>query len=98
MKSQWKGLLSGNHTSKSRNKPITGAFKEAGIIEPYGSGIMRVRKMCKEHGVREPDFNEMADGFQVVLYNEKLAGMKNVLCQKKPPKLFLDRINRIFRN
>ena len=65
-------LLSGNYTSKSRNKLIAKAFKEAGIIERYGSGIMRVRKICKEYGVKEPDFNEIFNGFQVILYNEKL--------------------------
>ena len=65
-------LLSGNYTSKSRNKLIAKAFKETGIIERYGSGIMRVRKIFREYGVKEPDFNEIANGFQVVLYNERL--------------------------
>ena len=40
------------------------------MIERYGSG-MRVRKICKEYGVKEPDFNEIFDGFQVILHNEK---------------------------
>ena len=65
-------LLSGNYISRSRNKLIARAFKEAGIIERYGSGIMRVRKICKEYGVKEPDFNEISNGFQVILYNEKV--------------------------
>ena len=64
-------LLSGKYTSRSRNKLIAKVFKEAGIIERYGSGIMRVRKICKEYGVKEPDFNEIFNGFQVILYNEK---------------------------
>ncbi|MCL2844381.1 MAG: putative DNA binding domain-containing protein [Chitinivibrionia bacterium] len=63
-------LLSGNYTSKSRNKLIAKTFKEIGMIERYGSGIMRVRKICREYGVKEPDFYEMTGGFQVVLYNE----------------------------
>jgi predicted HTH transcriptional regulator len=66
-------LLSGNYVSKSRNKLIAKAFKEVGIIERYGSGIVRVRKICREYGVKEPDFNEIAGGFQVILYNEKIA-------------------------
>ena len=65
-------LLSGKYTSKSRNKLIAKAFKEAEIIERYGSGIMRVRKICKEYGVKEPEFTEIADGFQVILYNERV--------------------------
>ena len=62
-------LLSGNYTSRSRNKLIAKAFKEVGMIERYGSGIMRVCKICKEYGVKEPDFNEISNGFQVVLYS-----------------------------
>jgi ATP-dependent DNA helicase RecG len=65
-------LSSGNYTSKSRNKLIAKAFKEIGMIERYGSGIMRIRKICREYGVKEPDFMEIANGFQVVLYNAKL--------------------------
>jgi ATP-dependent DNA helicase RecG len=71
-------LLSGNYISKSRNKLIAKAFKEAGIIERYGSGIIRVRKICKEFGVKEPDFNEISNGFQVILYNEKIVDSDNV--------------------
>ncbi|MDR1632104.1 MAG: HTH domain-containing protein [Dysgonamonadaceae bacterium] len=71
-------LLSGNYTSKSRNKLIARAFKETGIIERYGSGIMRVRKICKEYGVREPDFIEISNGFQVILYNEKVVDTKKL--------------------
>ena len=48
----------------------TGRFLSCDI-ERYGSGIIRVRKICKEYGIKEPDFNELANGFQVVLYNEK---------------------------
>jgi ATP-dependent DNA helicase RecG len=71
-------LLSGNYASKSRNKLIAGAFKEAGIIERYGSGIMRVRKICKDYGIKEPDFSEIFNGFQVILYNEKIDVTDNV--------------------
>jgi len=65
-------LLSGNYVSKSRNKLIARAFKAANVIERYGSGIMRIRKICKDYGVKEPDFEEISNGFQVVLYNEKI--------------------------
>jgi ATP-dependent DNA helicase RecG len=65
-------LLSGNYVSKSRNKLIAKAFKEAGVIERYGSGIIRVCKICREYGVKKPDFYEISNGFQVILYNEKV--------------------------
>ena len=66
-------LLSGNYTSKSRNKLIARSFKEIGMIERYGSGIMRVYKICKDYGLKEPVFSEVFNGFQVVLYNKKAA-------------------------
>lgn len=62
--------MSGNYTSKSCNKLIAKIFKEAGLIERYGSGIMLVRKICKEYGVVEPSFGEMANGFKVTLFKE----------------------------
>ena len=65
-------LLSGNYTSKSRNKLIARAFKEMGLIERYGSGIARIRNICAEYGVIEPTFKEIAQGFQVVLFKEKI--------------------------
>jgi len=71
-------LLSGSYISRARNKLIARAFKEADIIERYGSGIIRVRKICKEYGVKEPDFNEISNGFQVILYNEKIVDEKDV--------------------
>ena len=64
-------LLTGNYTSKSRNKLIAKIFKEAGLIERYGSGIMRVRKICKDYGIIEPQFSEISNGFMVTLYKEK---------------------------
>ena len=65
-------LLSGNYTSKSRNKLIAKAFKEVGLIERFGSGIFRIQKLCREYGIVEPVFKEVSSGFQVVLYKEKL--------------------------
>ena len=65
-------LISGNYTSQSRNKLIARAFKEMGVIERYGSGIMRICQMCKDYGVKAPKFYEVGNGFQVVLFNERI--------------------------
>ena len=74
-------LKSGNYTSKSRNKLIAKAFKEAGLIERFGSGIYRIQQICKDYGVIEPVFEEIANGFQAVLFNEKL-NTKNKVTEK----------------
>ena len=63
-----KDLLSDNYTSQTRNKLIAKAFKEAGLIERYGSGIKRILTICKAYGVKEPMFEEVAQGFKVTLF------------------------------
>lgn len=63
-------LLTGNYSSKTRNKLLAKAFKESGLIEQYGSGIMRIRRICKEYGLNDPLFQEMQEGFKVTLFKE----------------------------
>jgi ATP-dependent DNA helicase RecG len=60
-------LLSGNYTSQSRNKLIAKAFKEVGLIERYGSGIQRILKIVEEYGGIEITFEEVFNGFRVIL-------------------------------
>ncbi|MCF6356316.1 MAG: DeoR family transcriptional regulator [Draconibacterium sp.] len=64
-------LLSGNYNSKTRNKLIANAFKEVGLIERYGSGIARISNICKDYGIVPPVFEEIIDGFRVVLFKQK---------------------------
>lgn len=45
-------------------------FKECGFIEKYGSGISRIKLLCKEHGLPKPVFREMQKGFKVIVYKE----------------------------
>jgi ATP-dependent DNA helicase RecG len=61
-------LLTGNYSSKTRNKLIAKAFKASGLIEQYGSGIMRIRRICKDYGLKDPLFQEMQQGFKVTLF------------------------------
>ncbi|PHS40056.1 MAG: hypothetical protein COB07_04890 [Sulfurovum sp.] len=46
-------------------------FKECGLIEKYGSGIDRIKRLCKEHRLPEPKFEEIQKGFRVTIYKEK---------------------------
>ncbi len=50
---------------------IARAFKEAGIIVRYGSGIKRIKSECLTHGGVSPKFEEFVHGFRVTLYKEK---------------------------
>jgi len=72
-------LLSGNYSSKTRNKLIAKAFKEIGLIERYGSGISRIRKICREYGIKEPRLEEILNGFKVTLFKEKIVANDNVV-------------------
>jgi ATP-dependent DNA helicase RecG len=65
-------LLSGNYTSKTRNKLIAKAFKEVGLIERYGTGIKRIIDICANYGTIPPKIEELPKGFRVTLFKEKL--------------------------
>jgi len=64
-------LKGNNYVSKTRNKLIALMFKECGLIEKYGSGIDRIKRLCKEHRLPEPKFEEIQKGFRVTVYKEK---------------------------
>jgi ATP-dependent DNA helicase RecG len=61
-------ILSGKMASNPRNKQIASIFKEAGIIEKYGSGIKRVRQSMAEAGALTPVFEIIAQNFKVTLF------------------------------
>lgn len=53
--------------SKLRNRTIGRVFKELGYIEQWGSGIQRVIEECKQAGLPEPVFQELAFRFRVTV-------------------------------
>lgn len=61
-------ILSGKLASNPRNKQIASIFKEAGIIEKYGSGIKRVRQVMAISDSAEPIFEMIAGYFKVTLF------------------------------
>ena len=63
-------LQSGNYMSHVRNKKTAAIFKEAGIIEQYGSGISRVIKTLVTYGLRPPMFENFQHGFRVTVYSK----------------------------
>ena len=61
-------LISSNYTSSIRNKQIATIFKDAGLIERYGSGIKRVLESFALYGLQPPLFEELQEGFRVTVY------------------------------
>jgi ATP-dependent DNA helicase RecG len=65
-------LLSDKYTPKSRNKLINLIFKEAGLVEKYGSGIRRVVRDCRKHGKCKVEFFNEQHGFKVIVSKKNL--------------------------
>lgn len=70
-------LLAGDYVSIIRNRKIADMFKEAGLIEKYGTGIRRILQGVAEYGLPSPHFEEIAGGFRVTVYcREPEAGIR----------------------
>ena len=48
---------------------IASTFKEAQLIEKYGSGIKRIQEGFMNYGLPEPTFEEFQGGFRVTVYS-----------------------------
>jgi ATP-dependent DNA helicase RecG len=65
-------IKSGNYRSYPRNLQIASIFKEAGLIEKYGSGIKRVIQEFKDYGLPGPVFEETQGGISVTIFNNMI--------------------------
>ena len=61
-------LLADDYVSFPRNLQIAKVFKEIGLIERYGTGIKRVRQLFLNHGLRQPEFKIVQEGFFVRVF------------------------------
>ena len=61
-------LMQGNYTSQARNRKIAAMFKEAGLIEKYGSGIQRIQNNFLQYGLNVPAFENFQHGFKVTVF------------------------------
>ncbi|GAF97446.1 unnamed protein product, partial [marine sediment metagenome] len=85
-----KQLIKGDYNPVIRNKQIASVFKEAGIIEKYGSGIKRVIETFKEYNLPQPIFQEIQDGFMVKVFKttQKMKPYEQILwLLEKNPKM-----------
>jgi ATP-dependent DNA helicase RecG len=57
--------LKKQHISAQRNKLISDIIYKRGLVEKWGTGTLTMIKLCKEHGVSEPAFEEYSGGFSV---------------------------------
>jgi len=60
-------------TSRVRNRALARVFRELGLIEQWGSGIVRMREACASAGLPEPLLEEIGTHFRVTLFGEQAA-------------------------
>ena len=60
-------ILSDNYISSPRNPRLAELFKDAGLIEKYGSGIKRIMDACKMHGGVTASFEDHGTWFKVIV-------------------------------
>jgi ATP-dependent DNA helicase RecG len=94
-------LLSGEYISRARNKRIASLFKEAGLIEQYGSGIKRIIYAFNEYDLPTPTFENIQYGFRVTVFS-KLNDVEENVTEKVPDRVtnrVTDRVtNRVTDN
>ena len=61
-------MLKKKHDSILRNPLIASSFFLIKNIEQWGKGTNKIVKWCVEHGLKEPDFEEIGGGFEVIFY------------------------------
>jgi ATP-dependent DNA helicase RecG len=66
-----KDLYKGNEKSIPRNIKIADIFKEAFLIEKYGSGIKRAVKEIKDYHLPMPVISEIAGGLNIEIFGVK---------------------------
>lgn len=82
-----KQLISVDYTSNARNKMIAAAFKEAQLIEKYGSGIRRIQEGFINYGLPEPTFEEFQGGFRVTVHSNSNKTLNTEFGEKFGEKL-----------
>ncbi len=66
----------GTGVSEFRNKVIGKILNESGLIEGYGTGVLRIRKYIREKGLIEPEFRENNGFFKAIFFNSKVGEEK----------------------
>lgn len=87
-------LVRGTYSPSIRNKQIASVFKEAGIIEKYGSGIKRVLEAFNEYGLPQPTFEEVQHGFKVMVFKTTQKTTQKITQKKGTREQILEILNK----
>jgi len=64
--------------SETRNRVLANLFKELGLIEKWGTGINRIKKLCIDNGMKEPTFSEKNDFIDIEFIRKRDIKVKNI--------------------
>ena len=70
-------IMSGKKKSEPRNRLVAEIFRDAGLIERYGSGVKRVRDKLRKFGLADIIIHEVQNGFNIEIFSKKLNGGLN---------------------
>ena len=85
-------LRKNDYVSTLRNRQIAGLVKEMGLIERYGTGIKRVRRMFVDYGLKEPEFKMISGGLSVTVYvDEDLKSKKDNVTDLTQKYIYVDK-------
>jgi len=85
-------LLRGDYPSTPRNVQVADMFKEAGVIERYGSGIGRIMDDFKAYGQTAPEFKEVGESFMVTVVKTRLPGFHSNTIQQGLAERLVERL------
>ncbi len=76
-------LMNNRYKSTPRNKLIADFTKNIGIIEKYGSGIQRIINYFKQEALPTPIFENISEGFQVIVSDGVVEGVVESVVDKE---------------
>ncbi|WP_432740887.1 ATP-binding protein [Methylobacter sp. G7] len=83
--------------SEIRNRVLARVFKELNYIEQWGSGISRIKKLCKEAGNPEPKIQERGDFVDWELYRSTISNTEPVTGSEKMSEKMSEKIVRFIQ-
>jgi ATP-dependent DNA helicase RecG len=89
------GELKKEHPSIPRNQSIAKCFYMIKYIEQWGTGTNRIIRLCKEAGIKEPEFKEAGGSFIVSFHREFDKELKPELKLSETQKRILDYLSEV---
>lgn len=71
------------HKSMPRNKVISKVFYDRKFFDGWGTGTIKILKLCQENNIPEPEFEEYSSGLAIVFKFRELIGVSSQIQKLK---------------